>query len=472
MTVFVKLFLVTAPVWAVLWRSGLFVGRGELSLVTGLSAVIGVGLAGLSMWFGLALIDTSFGILPEVLIWFFCLVTWLVFRPWLTTQSSRLRFVTTLSMERPALSWLDFGWIVLLALLIATRVYLLWTQVTLPRIFPWDAWLVWVYEARVWFEQGSYLEFSPPNHLLTAPKGVWVGATTVAYPKLIPALVLWLHADAATWLGTPVGLLWLWLALSISLMLFGLARRFGFSWVGGMVVVYLWLSLPMVNAHIALFGYADLLVAGLLTALAMILIVGSDRKDRLLWPLFVLIIVALVFTKVEGIYWAAIIGLVLSAASLWIHAKKMLMATIIFSAAFVLIAWVLDLDWLSWVTQGRLSIDLSSIGLGIHGILRHAYLYYDWHLMFYLLVTALFLLVRYPHTMAHHLGFSLFCVAGLMILLVVLPLSGAQAWLLQSTLFSRIALHISGPLVLFGAVIFHTLWLGKSHVPKTTVNQL
>jgi hypothetical protein len=388
-----------------------------------------------------------------------------VLSQWLTIHSTGFHSPPNPPLERSVLSWLDYAWIVFFVFLITTRIYHLFSEVTLSRIFPWDAWLVWAYEARVWLEQGVYVEFLPPSHLLTAPKDAWVGATTVFYPKIIPALIFWLHQGTTEWLHVPVGLLWLWVAISISLMLFGLAQRLGLSVVGGMAVVYVWLSLPMVNTHIALFGYADLLISGLLTAVGAILIAGADREARLLRPLFVLLLIVLMFTKVEGTYWAVIIGLVLGTASLWTHAKKILMFMVLSSVGLLLIAWMVDLDWLFWVTQGRLSIELSSIGLGMRGVIKHAYVYYDWHLMFYLLVPALFLLARQPQVMRPYLSFSFYCLACLLILLVVLPLSGAQAWLMQSTIFSRIALQVSGPVVLFGALIFFRLWLrvGSDH---------
>lgn len=220
MTVLIKLLLVTAPVWAVLWRLGLFKGQGQWSLVLGLSIVIGTGLAGLSMWFGLMFFDGVFGYFPEVLVWLFCLLSWVVLSQWLTIHSTGFHSPPNPPLERSVLSWLDYAWIVFFVFLITTRIYHLFSEVTLSRIFPWDAWLVWAYEARVWLEQGVYVEFLPPSHLLTAPKDAWVGATTVFYPKIIPALIFWLHQGTTEWLHVPVGLLWLWVAISISLMLF------------------------------------------------------------------------------------------------------------------------------------------------------------------------------------------------------------------------------------------------------------
>ena len=460
--IFLKMLAVTASIGVVLWRMGLLRGRGQIALTLGIGGILGAVAAGALTWSCLVLLSwPPIAFLPELVLGSMAALALFLLpsQPLNRASIQEGDKAQQLRSQVFGVEGLILGGVLVL---FSSRLGLLVPDALSPKLFPWDAWLVWAYEAKVWFEQGEFITFAPPTEKFDAVKEVWVGGTSIDYPKVIPAMILWLSSGSEQWLAVPIGLAWLWCAVSIGLLVFGASQRLGLSNAWSAVAAYLWFSLPIVSAHTALYGYADLWMSGILTCLGVLILFrdsSGDKTTRLFWSgSCIALLLLLPLIKLEGIYWVLILGTVMTMVRLLAHFRLLGWLVIMGGSLSSLIAWVMGIDVLAWFTQGRLSISLDNVVAGLVGIGRHAFIYYDWHLLFVSLLIIVLAFPRHRALLSRHPDFVVFCLIGLGIISMVLPFSGSQLWLTQSTLFSRVGLQLSALLIiLLVLVIKHEL---------------
>jgi hypothetical protein len=178
----------------------------------------------------------------------------------------------------PGLTPLAWSIVVGLLLLICLRQALLLRHLAFDQLLAWDSWMNWLPKARTWYELGHYVEFVEPGSWLAAQEPVHTlgNARASTYPELIPLILLaglvtqGGDVNAATFLG------W-WLApLAIAACVFGHLRIRGTSLLTATAAAYAVQSLPLVNTHTLLAGYADPWLA----AYACLGAIALDRFQR------------------------------------------------------------------------------------------------------------------------------------------------------------------------------------------------
>lgn len=162
-------------------------------------------------------------------------------------------------------SWLTRMAALVLLGLIITRLGLITQELGLRPLFAWDAWMNWVPRATVWFHHGELTPFVLPPDWLAADSGEEVYTLgnwrASGYPPGIPLMQLWTMLGGDTADHTLLFLPWLIAPAAFSVVLWTQLRLLGLGSVLGLVVVYLFLSLPFANIHTMLAGYADLWLA-------------------------------------------------------------------------------------------------------------------------------------------------------------------------------------------------------------------
>jgi hypothetical protein len=136
--------------------------------------------------------------------------------------------------------------------LIALRLLTLAAELLLRPIFPWEAVSAVAAKARVWYELDALAPFVPPDAWLQG-----LGNFTDAEPgaSALPSLLLvWTAHAMGQWHEGAVGFPWWMLGLSMALALYGHFRRAGGGVASSLCVAYVFLSLPLVDLHIALAG--------------------------------------------------------------------------------------------------------------------------------------------------------------------------------------------------------------------------
>ncbi len=141
---------------------------------------------------------------------------------------------------------------VIVLALIGSRLATLGVEVLLRPIFPWEAVSAVAAKARVWYELGTLAPFvSPAAWLEGTGNFTDADAGSFALPSL---LLVWTANAIGRWHEGAVGFPWWMLGLAVTLALYGHVRRAGGGVAFALAIAYLFISLPIVDVHIALAG--------------------------------------------------------------------------------------------------------------------------------------------------------------------------------------------------------------------------
>jgi len=338
-----------------------------------------------------------------------------------------------------------------LVALVSVRLIFLLPDLLLRPVFPWDAWKLWAWKARVWFEVGELVQFAPASAWQTAGPEEFV-MEGVDHPDLVSLIMLWSAIAIGAWDDSLIGFAWLMAGMSAGLMVFGLLRHLGtpvaMAWLG----VYSLISAPMVSTHIALFGYADMWVMLYFLVFSVGLVLWV--RCRAWWPLVVMVlgVVMMALAKDTGIYWlpvmvSAWLGVMLSNRVLLV----LLVAGGLLAAGFAAVGF----DPLAWLSSGRYGLDPREPVAALQGIGRHMFTWLDWHLAWYLLPAIIVLALMQAGKMPELRGLLVLSLLALAVALGGFLVTRAAEYAADGTLFSRILLQFYPVLVLLSVL---ALW--------------
>ena len=160
-----------------------------------------------------------------------------------------------------------------LAVKILAVLVIVWTAIHLiiiavdifsQPLYPWDAWLAWVYRAKAWFMAGAITAVvSPAEWALTSATSASVYTIDAWMYPLFPSVIpYWSALSLGSWSETLVNLPVLFAGIAIGMALYGQCREYGLGVTSSLVCCYLLYSIPIFATHIALAGYADIWMAG------------------------------------------------------------------------------------------------------------------------------------------------------------------------------------------------------------------
>ena len=221
-------------------------------------------------------------------------------------------------------------------------------------VYPWDAWLAWVYRAKAWSLAGGLAEVVSPTDWIPVVSANTYTIDAWLYPRFPSVMPYWAALSLGNWSETLVGLPVLFAGVAIGMALYGQCREFGASVPFGLTACYLLYSIPLFGTHIALAGYADIWMAGFLGLGFMALMRGIiSRGDNDMWAVqFVvglLMITFAIWVKNEGAVWF------LAALALLIVATYRPRVPILIVTSAVLAGWLVS-------ALGYSHIDIPLIG--------------------------------------------------------------------------------------------------------------
>jgi hypothetical protein len=136
--------------------------------------------------------------------------------------------------------------------LIGLRLLTLGAEILLRPVFPWEAVSAVAAKARVWYALGELTPFVSPAAWL---EGLGHFTDTEPAAFALPSLLLvWTAHAIGQWHEGAIGLPWWMLGLGLVLALYGHVRRAGGGVAFSLSAAYFFLSLPLVDLHIALAG--------------------------------------------------------------------------------------------------------------------------------------------------------------------------------------------------------------------------
>ena len=336
-------------------------------------------------------------------------------------------------------------------------------------LYPWDAWTTWAVRPRVWSALGQLAPFVGSQRWLADATASAYTIEAWNYPATVPLLALWPTLAYGTWNETAANLPWLSGALLLGLGFYGQARLWGASALTALIFTWLLLSLPLLDSHVALAGYADLWLATAFGLAAIAFFQWARNGDRRQGLLALLLGLFCPLIKLEGAVWLLLFIPALLAARLrggW------LLAVAGATAALGLGWWLaggvaFDAPGLGEVRLTPELIQIPYLGrfaLGYRGgwspVVQNFLVLANWHLFGYLaLITAgvaAIMVARGGRAERWLRAELVFVAASLLALFVLFFLTDAQRWAEQYTSINRVVLDFV-PAFLFWVL---TVWVG------------
>lgn len=432
------LYRLTAPgdVPSRAWVAGCgwFVGMFGLTLF-----MRGLSLAGVR--FDMATIAIPFAVATAGLLWLIARRT-RVSIPGVVRDALRDFAARDLGGWRRALWLAMIGWLVL-------RFALLFGEVWWRPLYPWDAWTQWATKARVWFELRSMVPFVPVSE--------WLGAATPNvfydaaphYPATVPLFQVWSALLIGRWDDALVNLPWWMTGVAFGIALFGAFVRLGFAKLIALVGTSIVLSLPILNVHVALAGYADLPMACYLTLGTLAALQAVRTRTVADASVAVLLLAAAALVKNPGKAWLLVLLPGLAAAALPRRGLQLAGAAFAAAAIVLLVVTRTGVTILGYTLSAQFALPW--------GALFDAYFSFgNWNLLWYCAVATAVLASR--QLLSREVA-PLTCIvaAGLVFLLVGFAFSNAGAWVEDQSTVNRATLHLA-PLVAVWMLVALRAW--------------
>lgn len=344
---------------------------------------------------------------------------------------------------------------VTLLVLIGIHLWLSALEIFNRPVYPWDAWLVWLYRAKAWYFSGTVYELAPASKWLLDVASSPYTVDAYHYPTFASIIPFWAALSLGQWSETLVNIPVLLCGIALGLALFGQCREIGLGPVPSLAAAYFLLSIPLLGTHLSLAGYADIWMAGFAGLGFVSLLRGSIQHSGFGVALGLLMVAIGAVVKNEGMVWlyVAIAFMVLSVASR--------------RALITIITLALILGCLAWLT-GTTSMDLPGLGLlgfeagriyipmvGSYALQYHpvgsaylaAFLRHDsWNLLWYFViaVTLVAPFIKSAPVRKAVLLFIGLCVASQ---LAIFTITEQGVWAETFTAINRLPLHFAPALV-------------------------
>ena len=338
--------------------------------------------------------------------------------------------------------------IIILLVLLTGRYLALTGEIAWRPLFAWDAWASWSVKAKVWFYQQTMTPFVSAEEWLQSGDHSAYTVIGTDYPVTIPLIQTWAALAWGTWLEAAANSPWLLCAIALGLGFYGQCRAAGAGIILAVLLTYLLLSLPLLNAHVALAGYADLWLAscyGLAAAAVVLWCINGERGQLVLT---LILGACLPLLKAEGTVWALTLTVPilvrLIGRWIWLLMLGLLVGCVIwFMAGGVRIgAWVITPKLIDIPRLGRFTLQYTNNWPAVRDQLL---LVGSWHLLWYLAPFSL--LALFGRRSALFYGAVLLSV-DLVMLYILFFFTHAAAWAEDGTAINRLFLHIA-PLAVF-----------------------
>jgi len=323
-------------------------------------------------------------------------------------------------------------------------------------LLPWDAWTTWTYRAKIWFQNQDLSSFVSTSAWLGTNATDTYTLTAHNYPLAVSLIQLWPSLAIGTWNEGVTAIPGMVAGLALVLALYGQARSLGYSTLLALAGGYLLISVPLLDAHLALPGYADIWLGGFAGLGFVSLLQWSQSRDGVQLFTGLLFLALGFFIKREGSLWLAIgLAFVIVQNLSW----KLLIALILASALAIFSGHgVVNLPGL-----GRLGyLDGAFYVPGIHAIrlqpqdaslavVTNLFVNGSWNLLFYYLSTMV-LLQFLPASRQTRRALLSFVLLLSMVITTIFFLSEKGIWLKDSTAFGRLLLQVL-PALIFALLI-------------------
>jgi hypothetical protein len=358
-----------------------------------------------------------------------------------------LRAAPRLLLRPPLPGWQRLAWTLLLCWL-ALRFALLAAEVAWRPLYPWDAWTQWATKARVWYELARIVPFVRADVWLAGAPGAYFDASP-NYPATVPLLQVWSCVALGRWDDSAMNWPWLLMAIALALCVYGALRDAGLSLLGALVGAYLVASLPLLDTHVALAGYADLMMACIYTLAALAFYRWTLRRDPRDAALALLLALCCPLIKVPGAIWALTLlpGVVIAL----LPRQGLRLVALAFGVGVLALLFLAQSS--PMILGHRLHVNFEAPW---RALAEAYFLFANWHLLWYAVVALAIVgarrLVRPPLA-----PLSGVVASGLAFLGVAFTFTNVAAWVADFTTVNRATLHLAPLLVVLCVLLWQEL---------------
>lgn len=360
------------------------------------------------------------------------------------------------------ITWPDLGgnrkkWVVLLLVLIAVHILFAGYDALGRPLLPWDAWTTWTYRAKIWFLNQELSPFVGADSWLGSMQTGTYTLPAHAYPLVVSLIQLWPALAQEQWHDAAAIFPGLLAGIALLLALYGQARSLGCSPLLALIGGYLLISIPLLDAHLALPGYADVWLSGFAGLGFVALLQWSQSRSRIQLATGLLFLGLGLFIKREGSLWLMMGLLFILLQSLswkYVFALGLAMLLAIFSDnALINIPWLGQLGYANgaFYLPGLGAIILQPQNAPL-AVINNLFINDSWNLLFFYLFTMLVLLLL-PTGKKPRQSLVSFLVLLSMVIAAVFFLSSKGEWLKDSTAFGRLLLQML-PALVFVLIVY------------------
>ena len=271
------------------------------------------------------------------------------------------------------------------------------------------------------------------------------------YPATVPLLQVWTCVALGRWDDSAMN--WPWLAILAALVaaVYGALRGEGVASLLALFGAYLLASLPLVDVHVALAGYADLPMGAVYALAAMAFYRWALRRDSRDAVIALFLAGACPLIKTPGWVWAATLipGIVIAL----LPRRGARIVGIGFALAALTLLALARTE--PTILGYRLHLNFAPAWAQL---VKSYYLMGNWNLLWYAVI-ALFLFGWRRLKEPPLLPLTVVTAAGLSFLFFVFAFTDAAVWLADLTTANRATLHIVPLLVFLGVLTWHSMTL-------------
>jgi len=277
---------------------------------------------------------------------------------------------------------------------------------------------------------------------------------------------VWFASGAGGWNEPLVNLAWSGALAAFLLSAYGYWRGFGIGALPSIGLVFALASLPLLDAHVALAGYADLWIA---LTLGLALLAWSRwllLRERGQWWLAIAFAACMPAIKLEGTIWLALFGAVVAYELVPVRWRRRVVAggLAVLTFGLILVGLHLSVPGSGWLRFDWRSVQLAAappLDLGWHPVggamLASLFTLPNWHLLWYVLPLLIVLRRRFLllDRTARLLG--LFVLLQFIALFVLFFFTNAGEWAADFTSANRLILQLVPGVFVFIAVLLRDL---------------
>jgi hypothetical protein len=370
-----------------------------------------------------------------------------------------IRSSLTALISPPLVGWQRVVWIALIAWLVV-HFALMAAEIAWRPLYPWDAWVQWATKARVWYELGHIVPFVRSDIWLAGADGAYFDAAP-NYPATVPLLQVWTCVALGRWDDSAMN--WPWLAILAALVaaVYGALRGQGVAPLLALFGAYLLASLPLVDVHVALAGYADLPMGAVYTLAAIAFYRWAMRRDMRDAVIALLLTGACPLIKTPGWIWAA--TLIPGVVIVLLPRRGARIVGVGFAVAALALLTLARTE--PMLLGYRLHLNFAPAWAQL---VKSYYLMGNWNLLWYAVIALV--AFGWRHLMKPPLlPLAAVTAAGLGFLFFVFAFTDAAAWLADLTTANRATLHIVPLLVFLGVLTWDSMTLAPAKVAPSLV---